>query len=123
MASMGRPVLSVASAQDALYQRVLCVVDDSHGSAEAVSQALSLLAPAGRMKLSAAAGSAPAAEAAVRTALAHGVPAMASMAGDDRSLVQSAGAYDLLVVPAPGRTRALAIVLGSTASFAVHAAH
>lgn len=107
------------------FRSVLCLVDGSRGSAEAVAQALALVDPGGGVTFSAAPGCGPAAEAEVRAARQARVSAtMLVRSGDqdDRDVVASAEGHDLLVVAAPVHGRAAGILLGSLASLAVHAA-
>ena len=108
-----------------IFRRVLCGVTGSPGDAEAVSQALALVDPAGTVGLAAFNGGAGAVESGERAAVRAGVRAQVETLPDgdlSRTLLERAERFDLLVLAAPGHSRAVGILLGAIASHAVHSA-
>jgi nucleotide-binding universal stress UspA family protein len=123
------------------FRHVLCAVNGSRHTPELVAQAAALVGSGGELTCLAVtdqrgAGryeqatlstehASEAAEAAAKLAGSLGVdarPVVAHARDARRALAEAAPEHDLLVVGGHGRSRAAGIVLGSTASYLVHAA-
>jgi nucleotide-binding universal stress UspA family protein len=123
------------------FERVLCAVDGSRAAADVVRQGLAVAAPGSALAIVAISDArgvgaseqatlgeeraAGAVASAVAVARAAGSPAEGRVICDDdvwRALAAQAGGHDALVVGGRPHSRAAGILLGSTASRAVHAA-